>query len=41
LPLLIEGMLASLVLLVLGIGVAALGYSLASNEGPGPRGEKK
>ena len=41
LPLLIEGMLASLVLLVVGIGVAALGYSLASNEGPGPRGEKK
>ena len=33
--------LASLVLLVVGIGVAALGYSLASNEGPGPRGEKK
>ena len=41
LPLLIEGMLASLVLLVVGIGVAALGYSLASNEGPRPRGEKK
>ena len=41
LPLLIEGMLASLVLLVVGIGVAALGYSLASNKGPGPRGEKK
>ena len=41
LPLLIEGMLASLLLLVVGIGVAALGYSLASNEGPRPRGEKK
>lgn len=41
LPLLIEGMLASLILLVVGIGVAALGYSLASNEGPRPRGEKK
>lgn len=41
LPLLIVGMLASLVLLVVGIGVAALGYSLASNEGPRPRGEKK
>ena len=41
LPLLIEGILASLVLLVLGIGLAALGYSLASNEGPRPRGEKK
>ena len=41
LPLLIEGMLASLVLLVVGIGVAALGYSLASNEEPGLRGAKK
>lgn len=41
LPLLIEGMLASLVLLVLGIGLAALGYSLASNEGSRPRGVKK
>ena len=41
LPLLIEGMLASLILLVVGIGFAALGYSLASNEGPRPRGEKK
>ena len=41
LPLLIEGMLASLVLLVVGIGFAALGYSLASNEGPRPRGAKK
>ena len=41
LPLLIEGLLASLVLLAVGIGIAALGYSLASNEGPGPRGEKK
>ena len=41
LPLLIEGMLASLVLLVLGIGLAALGHSLASNKGPRPRGEKK
>lgn len=41
LPLLIEGMLASLVLLVLGIGLAALGYSLAQNAGPGSRGAKK
>lgn len=41
LPLLIEGLLASLVLLAVGIGIAALGYSLASNEGPRPRGEKK
>lgn len=41
LPLLIEGMLASLVLLVLGIGLAALGYSLASNKEPRPRGVKK
>ena len=41
LPLLIEGMLASLVLLVVGIGVAALGYSLAPHEEPGPQGAKK
>ena len=41
LPLLIEGMLASLVLLVLGIGVAALGYSLTPHEEPGPQGAKK
>ena len=41
LPLLIEGMLASLVLLVLGIGVAALGYSLTPNKESGPRGAKK
>ena len=40
LPLLIEG-LASLVLLVVGIGVAALGYFLAPHEEPGPRGVKK
>lgn len=33
LPLLIEGMLASLVLLVVGIGVAALGYSLGIRAG--------
>ena len=41
LPLLIEGMLASLVLLVVGIGVAALGYSLTPHEEPGPQGAKK
>lgn len=41
LPLLIEGMLASLVLLVVGIGVAALGYSLTPNEESGPQGAKK
>ena len=41
LPLLIEGMLASLVLLVVGIGLAALGYSLSSHKEPGLRGEKK
>lgn len=41
LPLLIEGMLASLVLLVLGIGVAALGYFLAPNKESGPQGVKK
>ena len=33
LPLLIEGMLASLVLLVVGIGIAALGYSLGIRAG--------
>ena len=33
LPLLIEGMLASLVLLVVGIGIAALGYSLGIRVG--------
>lgn len=41
LPLLIEGMLASLVLLVVGIGVAALGYSLTPHEESGPQGAKK
>ena len=41
LPLLIEGMLASLLLLVVGIGVAALGYSLTPHEEPGPQGAKK
>lgn len=41
LPLLIEGMLASLVLLVVGIGVAAWGYSLTPHEEPGPQGAKK
>ncbi len=41
LPLLIEGMLASLVLLIVGIGLAALGYSLTSHEEPGLRGAKK
>lgn len=41
LPLLIEGLLASLVLLAVGIGIAALGYSLAPNKEPRPRGEKK
>ena len=41
LPLLIEGMLASLVLLVVGIGLAALGYALTSHEEPGPQGAKK
>lgn len=40
-PLLIEGMLASLVLLVVGIGLAALGYSLSSHKEPGLRGAKK
>ena len=41
LPLLIEGMLASLVLLVVGIGVAALGYSLTPHEESGSQGAKK
>ena len=41
LPLLIEGMLASLVLLVVGIGFAALGYSLTSNVGSSLRRAKK
>lgn len=41
LPLLIEGMLASLLLLVVGIGVAALGYSLTPHEESGPQGAKK
>ena len=41
LPLLIEGMLASLVLLVVGIGIAALGYSLTPHEESGSQGAKK
>lgn len=41
LPLLIEGMLASLVLLLVGIGLAAWGYSLPSHREPSLRGAKK
>ena len=41
LPILIEGMLASLVLLVVGIGLAAWGYSLTPHEEPSLRWAKK